>query len=61
MTAPEEGVELEPRRVGANFRLGGLCAQIGSCDEAIAAFGKIEKLVPGDFQVGIVRVYAAST
>jgi TolB-like protein/DNA-binding winged helix-turn-helix (wHTH) protein/Flp pilus assembly protein TadD len=54
----KRAVELEPRSVGANFRLGDLYAQVGRYDEAIAAFGKIEELAPGDFQVGIARVYA---
>jgi tetratricopeptide (TPR) repeat protein len=51
-------VELEPRSVGANYRLGDLYAQAGRYDEAIAAFEKIGKTAPGDFQIGIARVYA---
>ena len=54
----KRAVELEPQSVGANFRLGDLYAQVGRYDEAIAAFEKIEELAPGDFQVGIARVYA---
>jgi tetratricopeptide (TPR) repeat protein len=57
----ERGVELEPRSVHANFRLGDVYAQLGRYDEAIAAFEKNRELEPtggGNSQAGIARVYA---
>jgi tetratricopeptide (TPR) repeat protein len=55
----ERAVELEPRSVHANFRVGDVYAQLGRYDEAIAAFEKDRELTKGgNFQAGIARVYA---
>ena len=51
-------MELEPRSIGANYRLGDLLAQMGRYEEAITAFGTIGEQAPGDFRVGIARVHA---
>ena len=54
----KRAVELEPRSIGANYRLGDLLAHIGKHQEAMMAFERIGQVAPGDFQVGIARVYA---
>jgi tetratricopeptide (TPR) repeat protein len=57
----QRAVELEPRSVHANFRLGDVYAQLGKYDDAIAAFEKIRELAPKNgalTQAGIARVYA---
>ncbi len=57
----KQAVELEPRSVAANFRLGDVYAQMGRYDEAIATFDKGRELTPevrGFLQAGIARVHA---
>ena len=57
----DRAVELEPRSVVANSRLGIVYAQMRRYDEAIAAFERIRELAPkaGDFiRAEIAHVYA---
>ena len=56
----ERAVELEPRSVAANHRLGDVYAQMGRYDEAIAAYEKNRELISRGTYLrgGIARVYA---
>jgi adenylate cyclase len=56
----KQAVELEPRSVGASFRLGDVYAQLGRYDEAIAVFHKGRELTRDErtFRAGIARVHA---
>jgi tetratricopeptide (TPR) repeat protein len=57
----ERALELEPRNVVANSRLGIVYTEMGKFDEAIATFERHRQLAPGArnfINAGIARVYA---